>query len=72
MSKIKAYRLNVDTIETIEDVKVIFGGLNLTTHSAVKDFDVLKKYFTEEIVDVDVDEDDDDDEDSQEECDTCS
>jgi len=68
MSKIKAYRLNVDTIETIEDVKVIFGGLNLTTHSAVKDFDVLKKYFTEEIVD----EEEENDEDLQEECDTCS
>ena len=68
MEQPKAYRLNVDTIETIEDVKIIFSGLNLFTQSNVKDFDKLKKYFTEEIVQDDVD---DDDTTTEEDCPTC-
>jgi hypothetical protein len=45
----KAYKLNVNTIKSLSDVKVILDGLNLITYSNLKDFEVLKKYFTEEI-----------------------
>jgi hypothetical protein len=50
MEQPKAYGLNVNTIKTLSDVKVILDGLNLITYSNMKDFDKLKKYFTEEIV----------------------
>lgn len=45
----KGYQLNVDTIESIEDVKVIFNGLNLTTYPEGDDWPLLQKYFTTEI-----------------------
>lgn len=45
----KGYQLNVDTIETLDDVKVIFDKLNLTTYPEGDDWDVLQKYFTTEI-----------------------
>ena len=50
MEQPKAYRLNVDTIKTLKDVKVILDGLNLITYSNMKDFESLQKYFTDEIV----------------------
>jgi hypothetical protein len=43
------YQLNVDTLETFEDVKVILDGLNLTTYPDGDDWEVLQKYFTTEI-----------------------
>ena len=75
MAQAKAYRLDVDTIESLEDVKVILNGLNLLTYSNVKDFEILKKYFTEEIVDEknqqqDLEEEVEDY--NEEDCDTCS
>ena len=75
MTQVKAYRLDVDTIESLEDVKVILNGLNLLTYSNVKDFEILKKYFTEEIVDEknqqqDLEEEVEDY--NEEDCDTCS
>ena len=75
MTQVKAYRLNVNTIESLQDVKVLLGGLNLITYSNVRDFEILKKYFTEEIVDEKNQEDDleeDLEENQEEECDTCS
>lgn len=45
----KGYQLNVDTIETLDDVKVILNGLNLTTYPEGEEWPVLKKYFTTEI-----------------------
>lgn len=45
----KGYRLNVDTIESLDDVKVIFDKLNLTTYPEGEDWEVLQKYFTTEI-----------------------
>jgi len=45
----KGYQLNVDTIESLEDVKVLLHHLNLTTYPEGDDWPVLKKYFTTEI-----------------------
>ncbi len=45
----KGYQLNVDTIETLDDVKVILNGLNLTTYPEGEEWPILKKYFTTEI-----------------------
>lgn len=45
----KGYQLNVDTIETLDDVKVILNGLNLTTYPEGEEWPVLKKFFTTEI-----------------------
>jgi len=75
MAQAKAYRLDVDTIESLEDVKVILNGLNLLTYSNVKDFEILKKYFTEEIVDEKNQQQDlekEVEEYIEEDCDTCS
>jgi len=43
------YQLNVDTIETLDDVKIILDKLNLTTYSEGGDWEILQKYFTTEI-----------------------
>lgn len=45
----KGYRLNVDTLETLDDVKVILHGLNLTTYPEGEEWPTLQKYFTTEI-----------------------
>lgn len=45
----KAFRLDVDTIESLDDVKVILEHLNLTTEEGLPGFEDLKKYFTKEI-----------------------
>jgi hypothetical protein len=45
----KGYQLDVSTLETLEDVKVILNGLNLTTYPDGDDWEELKKYFTTEI-----------------------
>jgi len=66
MTQPKAYRLNVDTIQSLEDVKVILKGLNLLTYSNVNDFNILQKYFTDEI------ETEQEEEIVEEDCDTCS
>ena len=50
MLEIKSYKLDIDTIQTLDDVKVILDGLNLITYSNVDEFDKLKKYFTKEII----------------------
>ena len=44
----KGYRLNIDTIESLDDVKVILDKLNLTTYPEGEDWVVLQKYFTTE------------------------
>ena len=44
-----SYQLNVDTIESLDDVKVILDKLNLTTYAEGDDWVVLQKYFTTEI-----------------------
>ena len=44
-----SYQLNVDTIESLDDVKVILDKLNLTTYAEGDDWAVLQKYFTTEI-----------------------
>lgn len=44
-----AYELDPNTIETLEDVKVILDKLNLTTYPEGDDWKVLKKYFTREV-----------------------
>jgi len=44
-----SYQLNVDTIESLDDVKVILDKLNLTTYAEGEDWVVLQKYFTTEI-----------------------
>lgn len=49
MNVSKAYQLNVDTIESLDDVKVILNGLNLTTYAEGEEWKTLKKYFTTEI-----------------------
>jgi phosphoribosylformylglycinamidine (FGAM) synthase PurS component len=67
MTQPKAYRLNVDTIQSLEDVKVILKGLNLLTYSNVNDFDILQKYFTDEI-----ETEQQEEEIVEEDCDTCS
>jgi hypothetical protein len=43
------YQLNVDTIETLDDVKIILDKLNLTTYPEGGDWEILQKYFTTEI-----------------------
>lgn len=43
------YQLNVETIESLDDVKVILDKLNLTTYAEGEDWEVLQKYFTTEI-----------------------
>lgn len=45
----KGYQLNTDTIQTLDDVKVILNGLNLTTYPEGEEWPTLKKYFTTEI-----------------------
>lgn len=45
----KGYQLNVDTIQTLDDVKVILNGLNLTTYPEGEEWPTLQKYFTTEI-----------------------
>jgi hypothetical protein len=75
MAQVKAYRLDVDTIESLQDVKVILNGLNLLTYSNVKDFEILKKYFTQEIIDEKNQQQDLEEEQEEyveEDCDTCS
>jgi hypothetical protein len=75
MAQVKAYRLDVDTIESLQDVKVILNGLNLLTYSNVKDFEILKKYFTQEIIDEKNQQQDlkeEQEEYVEEDCDTCS
>jgi len=67
MTQPKAYRLNVDTIQSLEDVKVILKGLNLLTYSNVNDFNILQKYFTDEI-----ETEQQEEEIVEEDCDTCS
>lgn len=42
----QTYRLNVDTIESLDDVKVILHELYLTTDTWREAWPVLKKYFT--------------------------
>jgi hypothetical protein len=49
MNTRKGYQLNVDTLETLDDVKVILDGLNLTTYPEGDDWEKLKTYFTTEI-----------------------
>jgi hypothetical protein len=44
-----SYQLNVDTIESLDDVKVILDKLNLTTYAEGEDWELLQKYFTTEI-----------------------
>jgi hypothetical protein len=44
-----SYQLNVDTIESLDDVKVILDKLNLTTYAEGDDWVVLQKYFTTEV-----------------------
>lgn len=43
------YQLNVDTIESLDDVKIILDKLNLTTYAEGEDWGLLQKYFTTEI-----------------------
>jgi hypothetical protein len=43
------YQLNVDTIESLDDVKIILDKLNLTTYPEGGDWEVLQKYFTTEV-----------------------
>lgn len=45
----KGYQLNVETIQTLDDVKVILDGLNLTTYPEGEEWPKLQKYFTTEI-----------------------
>jgi hypothetical protein len=45
----KGYQLNIDTIQTLDDVKVILDGLNLTTYPEGEEWPTLQKYFTTEI-----------------------
>jgi len=45
----KAFRLDVSTIETLDDVKMILEHLSLTTEEGLPGWDDLKKYFTKEI-----------------------
>ncbi len=45
----KGYQLNVDTIQSLDDVKVILDGLNLTTYPEGEEWPTLQKYFTKEI-----------------------
>jgi len=45
----EAWQLDVATIETLDDVKIILDGLNLTTYSDTPGWDVIKKYFTKRI-----------------------
>ena len=49
MNVTKCFQLDVDTIESLEDVKTILDKLNLTTYPEGEDWPVLKKYFTIEI-----------------------
>ncbi len=43
----KMYRLDTSTIETLEDVKVILGGLELTITEDSESYESVKKYFKE-------------------------
>lgn len=40
------YRLNIDTIETLDDVKAILDGLELTLWAGSDGWERLRKYFT--------------------------
>lgn len=40
------YRLNIDTIQTLEDVKNILDGLELTLWAGSEGWEALQKYFT--------------------------
>ncbi len=42
----QAFELDVNNIETIEDVKVILDGLGLVAQSSAPKWEALKKYFT--------------------------
>jgi SepF-like predicted cell division protein (DUF552 family) len=41
----KKYHLDIDTIQTLDDVKNILKGLNLIITDTAPDFESLKKYF---------------------------
>ncbi len=43
----KVYRLDVSTIETIEDVKIILDGLELIISDDSTSYESVKKYFKE-------------------------
>lgn len=43
------YQLNVDTIESLDDVKIILDKLSLITYPEGEDWEILQKYFTIEI-----------------------
>jgi hypothetical protein len=42
----KKYFLNISTIETLEDVKMILAGLDLSVMEDDENFKSFKKYFT--------------------------
>lgn len=42
----QAFELDVNNIETLEDVKVILDGLGLVAQTNAPKWDSLKKYFT--------------------------
>lgn len=45
----RTYRLNVDTIQSIDDIKIILDELGLVTTEDSPKFHALKKYFTFEV-----------------------
>ena len=45
----KGYQLNVDTIESIDDLKIILDSLHLTTYPEGDEWHGLQKYFTTEV-----------------------
>lgn len=45
----EAWQLDVSTLETLDDVKVILDGLNLTTYADAPGWENIKKYFKQRI-----------------------
>lgn len=45
----KKYRLDIDTVNTIEDIKNILNGLDLTIMDNASEYKFLKKYFPIEV-----------------------
>ncbi len=46
-NQIKMYRLDISTVETLEDMKIIIDGLDLTISENSTSYESVKKYFKE-------------------------
>lgn len=47
----RSYALDINTVETLEDIKAIFGGLGLRLYEDTPQYQELKKYFVIDVND---------------------